>query len=145
MDVTQRASLLMRLAQKCPEDRPALLEWAHELLEEEIRRTVGPLREPSRVDPTTEQPIRFPLRVFIQTRDRRIDGILHRDASVEANGKRYGSISRFASDELGYPENGYRKVQYERPDGSFGVIDELRRDGIVGRPLRGRRPRAPVL
>ena len=144
MDNKDKVRLLIRLARRVPEESPILLQWAEELLDAGTVVTAkngsGPMDNGSRNRPSAPSSPHFPLAVFIETRTRRIDGILYSDCRVEMNGHSYNSPSQAATAELDYSEDGWRKIKFrDNGDGLVKPIDELRERGLLGRPKRRRR------
>ncbi len=82
----------------------------------------------------------FPLPVVGEAGGRAFRGLLHRDGTVEVDGRRYPSPSAAAVALVGYAQNGWRFWRYRDPMGALHPIDRLREMGFFP-PRRGRRRR----
>jgi len=124
MDIRDKIRLLIRVAQKCPEESNALLAWANELLDDGPRH--GAL--PTRPQDVSEAPRpALPFAIFRVYKGRKYDALLLDGWRVEFNGKVYSSPSAAAIGVSGHNENGWITWRYvDAPSGRVLPIDTLR-------------------
>jgi len=124
MDVRDKVRLLIRVAQKCPDDSNALLAWAEELLGGGARED-GSLARSADVSQGPRIPL--PLPIFRVYKGRRYDALLLDGWRVELNGTTHPSPSAAANAVSHHSENGLITWRYlDSPSGRVLAIRTLR-------------------